>query len=561
MNLWKKLFRKDADEAYQEALKAEHSDPNLYEKLLSNAASLGHVDAQLRYGMELVHEGFGRGSNIEGLKWLRLAAKQDRPEAWLAIGMMLKDGHLVSQDYEEASKMLSKAANLGDTVAQLELGYFYFKGLGVSLSNDKALQLYRRAAENGSANACFNIGLMYWKGEGIEADVESARCWLNKAQCLGNPRAEGVLFLIDEQQKIMKEDAMLRAAALAGWSAGIRRASAGAPRRSDDSDSNSISAVFTGKSKFTKEECQEKKLDDLSSDRPSLGVSSTDQFAKPKSIVDPEMVSTSALGRIAGIKAKPFVFDEFMGKGYIERSNNRYFLTDLGRSVGVGGRYQLLPDGNEVVTWPVVLGTSLHPLKQSFLDRVDFRLFHMTHINNLMSILQHGLFSHNTAPTYLDISNPDVNSRRERIDPIHKNSLHEYVPLYFNPRNAMLYERQAEYRSDIVIIEVARSVCLSNYTLFTERNAAANGCRFVYCLSDVGKFDWPSIHIRNWKMDGIVNIDRKQLMMSECLVYGHVDTDDLAAVHTMNTSTTMRLQSMLAGVQHPGIHSSPGLFF
>jgi hypothetical protein len=185
----------------------------------------------------------------------------------------------------------------------------------------------------------------------------------------------------------------------------------------------------------------------------------------------------------------------------------------------------------------------------------------MTHIDNLASIVQHGLFSHNTAPDYVDISNPDVNSRRERTDPIHKKSLHEYVPLYFNPRNAMLYEKQAEYRSEIVLLEVTRSVCLSNYTLFTERNAAANRCRFAYCLSDVEKFDWPSIQSLNWATDGVVHIDKKQLMMSECLLYDHIDTEHLIAVHTMNTSMCSKLQSVLAGLQHPSIRSSPSLFF
>jgi len=485
----------------------------------------------------------------DGLSWRQQAAKHDKPDVWFTIGMMFKDGHLVSQDHQEASRMFAKAADSGHTLSQLELGHHYFKGLGVIQSNEKALKLYRQAAENGNANASFNIGLMYWKGEGVETDLSSARQWLEKAQSLGNPRAEGVLFLIGEQQRIFMEDALLQAATLSGWNAGIQGALGDFQKRSDGLGSDGISENPKDETMLAKKDHQKKQFSDLSTDRPLPNEYS------------PEMVSTSALGRIVGIKAKPFLFDEFLSRGYIERSDNRYWLTNLGRSVEVGGSNKPRLDGKEVVGWPTFLGASLHPLKQAFLDRVDFRLFHMTHIDNLMSILEHGIFSHNTAPNYLDISNPDVNSRRERADPIHKKSLHEYVPLYFNPRNAMLYEKQAEYRSDIVVLEVARRVCLSNYTLFTERNAAANGCRFAYCLSDVRKFDWPNIQCRNWIKNGFVNVDIKQLMMSECLVYGNIDNEDLAAIHTVNTSVSSRLQSMLASVQHPSIHSSPGLFF
>lgn len=51
---------------YEEALCAEHSDPKRYKKLISDASVLGHIDAQLRYGKELVRG----GNKVDGLKWL-----------------------------------------------------------------------------------------------------------------------------------------------------------------------------------------------------------------------------------------------------------------------------------------------------------------------------------------------------------------------------------------------------------------------------------------------------------------------------------------------------------
>ena len=75
-----------------------------------------------------------------------------------------------------------------------------------------------------------------------------------------------------------------------------------------------------------------------------------------------------------------------------------------------------------------------------------YYLYHLTHKDNLENILRYGLQSHNLAHQNnlikKDISNKDVNKRRQKRDPIYKKSIHDYVPLYFNPRNPMMYVRK-----------------------------------------------------------------------------------------------------------------------
>ncbi|MEA5516825.1 DarT ssDNA thymidine ADP-ribosyltransferase family protein, partial [Nodularia sp. UHCC 0506] len=81
-------------------------------------------------------------------------------------------------------------------------------------------------------------------------------------------------------------------------------------------------------------------------------------------------------------------------------------------------------------------------------------LYHMTYINNLASIIRNGLLSHNEAYRRgliaADISDPDVQDRRANLS-VYNIPLHEYVPLYFSPRNPMLYKRR-EIQEDIVIL-------------------------------------------------------------------------------------------------------------
>ena len=82
-------------------------------------------------------------------------------------------------------------------------------------------------------------------------------------------------------------------------------------------------------------------------------------------------------------------------------------------------------------------------------------LWHMTHIRNVPSIMRNGLLAHQSPKLQLmnlvDISDPDVQRWRTKVDPHFSRSLHEYVPLYINPRNPMLFRRR----------EMQREICFT----------------------------------------------------------------------------------------------------
>ncbi len=273
----------------------------------------------------------------------------------------------------------------------------------------------------------------------------------------------------------------------------------------------------------------------------------------------PSFLSTSRLGRILGIKGKPLLFDELIQAGYIVKPGRGFELTEHGNNYGI---HLTAENGGRYVAWnPALIRDRLIHLKEENLCCCNFRLFHMTHIRNLRSIVELGLYCHAKAPEYLDISNAKVNARRSKTEPIHNRPLHDYVPLYFNPRNAMLFQEQCEFQDQVVLIEVRPEACLADFSIFAEKNAAANDCKFVYCLSDVKKFRWDRIQAENWSNDGITNIDSKQLMMSECLISDHIDTTQFSAIHTANDRAASEVRAMLHGLRHPDIRTSGNLFF
>lgn len=143
---------------------------------------------------------------------------------------------------------------------------------------------------------------------------------------------------------------------------------------------------------------------------------------------------------------------------------------------------------------------------------------HMTHIDNLSSILDNGLISHNNPYCKRDISNQGVNARRERIEPIYSKKIHDYVPFYMNIRNPMLYVVQKQQGDDIVILGYSPDILFEKNILFTDRNAATNAVRFTDNSFELGDKNFIN-------MDRVFNIygetldkELKHIMQAEILV-------------------------------------------
>lgn len=110
-----------------------------------------------------------------------------------------------------------------------------------------------------------------------------------------------------------------------------------------------------------------------------------------------------------------------------------------------------------------------------------FGLHFMTPIENLGSILQHGLLSRNQmlirGVEFVDISDSEVQDLRRRPEPVFGRSIHDYVPLYLNHMNAMLYRRR-EISASLVILEIYSAIAAQPGVLFCDGNAAAAGTEF-----------------------------------------------------------------------------------
>lgn len=165
----------------------------------------------------------------------------------------------------------------------------------------------------------------------------------------------------------------------------------------------------------------------------------------------------------------------------------------------------------------------------------EFGLHYIAHRGNLESILEHGLLPYSEVRRrglqFVDVSDPEVQRHRERRDLIIGVSIHEYVPLYLNPKNAMLYVRR-EQQHDIVILRINPKVANKARVLYTDGNAASRLTQFSL-VDDVVLPSLPVLRAERWT--GFA--DGKRRRMAEVLIHGGIAPENIVRV-TCSTKAT-----------------------
>lgn len=148
----------------------------------------------------------------KALKWYRLSAFQDFPNAQVNLGKMYEEGKGVPKDYATAVAWYTLAAEQELASAQYNLGQMYRKGNGVLKDLSETMKWYKLSAEQGFADAQNNIGAAYMLGEGVLKDNITAHMWFNIASANGHKKAGGWR---DELSALMTADAVQKATAMA----------------------------------------------------------------------------------------------------------------------------------------------------------------------------------------------------------------------------------------------------------------------------------------------------------------------------------------------------------
>lgn len=191
-------------------------------------------------------------------------------------------------------------------------------------------------------------------------------------------------------------------------------------------------------------------------------------------------------------------------------------------------------------------------------------LYYLTLVDNMPSIREHGLLSHNAAHerglVKEDISDQAVQNRRADISAFGR-SLHDYFPLYFNPQNPMLFVRR-EIQNDLVILCFNRELLVQDGVIFTDGNAASSPTNFFDDVSRLDELDWDCIWAEYWKDFGE---DGRRKRCAEVLVPDAIPLTRIRRRRVRTSSTRARFDKLMretrSGQRPPSVGVDPDLFF
>ena len=162
----------------------------------------------------------------------------------------------------------------------------------------------------------------------------------------------------------------------------------------------------------------------------------------------------------------------------------------------------------------------------------------------------HGLQNHYNAYKKVDISNQEVNARREKVEQIYGHKIHDYVPFYFNPRNAMLYKNRNNAHVIILGFDVRVIKDHRNGFLISNRNASADEAKFSKNLPDLQDpnfINFDDVFSSRWCNNGIANNDIKQKMMAEILINDVVYSRYIRSIYVKDQISKKAIEGQLAG--------------
>ena len=182
--------------------------------------------------------------------------------------------------------------------------------------------------------------------------------------------------------------------------------------------------------------------------------------------------------------------------------------------------------------------------------------YHMTHKNNLAGILKHGILSHADVLVRddvlaVDISDAGAQRWRDREESANHRAIHDYAPLYINPKNPMLFVRR-NLQHEIVILKISPSVLKDGQHVYSDGNAASRDTKFS-SNSNIVADSIDALNAAYWANC----VDGKRRRCAELLVYPGVQPIHIVSAICNNNALAKEI-AMGAALQ---IEVDPSMFF
>ena len=192
-------------------------------------------------------------------------------------------------------------------------------------------------------------------------------------------------------------------------------------------------------------------------------------------------------------------------------------------------------------------------------------IYHITHINNLCSIIQSkGCFSHNEKQKHQikhkNIAHDNIQDRRVHTHvPCGPGGvLHDYIPFFFAPRPPMLYAIHRGYvesyneGQEFIVYLVSTAQAVNNSGcgwIFTDGHGTMEITEFYDDLQCLDEVDWDIMNSRYWS-DTAEKPDRKRRRQAEFLIKDFCPWKLIYEIGIINSRVEPQVQKFLKDTEH-----------
>lgn len=187
-------------------------------------------------------------------------------------------------------------------------------------------------------------------------------------------------------------------------------------------------------------------------------------------------------------------------------------------------------------------------------------LHYITPIENIPSILQHGILCHRLAKKVIhrSVAMPEVQQRRASKRIPQGGALHDYANLYFHARNPMMFVRRNEHQS-LCVLCIDPAVLDLPDVIIADGNAASDYTAFYSSPNGLEQLDASLVFARYWSgSDTVDGWHRKRIRCAEVLVPDKVEVQYIVGGYV---SCSEAQWDVIAAGFNLSVRVDAGLFF
>ncbi len=169
------------------------------------------------------------------------------------------------------------------------------------------------------------------------------------------------------------------------------------------------------------------------------------------------------------------------------------------------------------------------------METTDFRDLHfITHLENLKSILDKGILSHDDAANvpHESIAMEEVQATRSSVKLPDGSRLHAYANVYLNARNVMMYVRKDAHQQ-IGVLSVSKQILDFPGVILTDCNAASGFAKFGTVSEILPELSHDEIFAHSWihRDDYFATRRHRARMCAEVLVPNSIPPDFIRGLY------------------------------